>query len=359
MVAGCEGGSRRRYDQAVSRRALTLLLATVLAVGLAMAGVLAPVPYVSLSPGPAYDTLGKTAGASVITIVGRPTFPTDGRLDLLTVSVADRITLLQALRGWLSSREQVVPREILFPADQSRAQVDQQNAQQMRQSQDAATTAALTELGVPATRTVVVSSVQPGGTAAGQLQAGDVLTTVDGTKVTSATDLRAAIGRHAPGQAVTVGYLRSGKPGIVTIPTARSTDPPVRPVIGIAPEDRSDFPVKVTISLRDVGGPSAGLMFALGIIDKLGKDSLTGGRTVAGTGEISNDGKVGPIGGVTEKLLAAKGAGAAVFLVPTDNCGALKGDPNLKGITLIKVGTLKEALTGLRTLRDGGTPASC
>ena len=343
----------------MSRRALTLLLATVLAFGLAIAGVLTPVPYVSLSPGPAYDTLGKVSGATVISITGRPTFPTDGRLDLLTVSVSDRITLLQALRGWLSSSEQVVPREILFPPSQSPAQVDKDNAQQMRQSQDAATTAALTEIGVPATRSVEVASVQAGAPAAGKLQAGDILTTVDGAPVRTAADLRAAIGRRTPGQRVTVGYTRAGRPGTVTITTGRSTDAPVRPVIGIAPQERSEFPVKVTISLRDVGGPSAGLMFALGIIEKLGKESITGGRTVAGTGEIGNDGKVGAIGGVTEKLIAAKSAGATVFLVPADNCAALKGDANDKGITLVKVATLKEALAGLKTLRDGGTPTSC
>ena len=343
----------------MSRRALTLLLAAVLAVGLALAAVATPVPYVSLSPGPAYDTLGKVDGVPVVSVTGRPTFPTDGRLDLLTVSVQDRITLLQALKGWVSSREQVVPRDILFPPKQTRQQAEQENVQQMRQSQDSATTAALTELGVPATRSVAVASVQPGGPAAATLKAGDVLVSVDGARVSTEGELRAAIGRRAPGRQVTIAYTRDGRPGSATITTGTSTDKPVRPVVGIVPQGRSEFPVKVMINLRDVGGPSAGLMFALGIIDKLGKESLTGGRIVAGTGEISDDGTVGPIGGVAEKLIAARGAGATVFLVPAENCPALAGDANRKGVTLVKVGSLKDALAGLAAIRAGRVPTSC
>ena len=203
----------------MSRRALTLLLAAVLAVGLALAAVATPVPYVSLSPGPAYDTLGKVDGVPVVSVTGRPTFPTDGRLDLLTVSVQDRITLLQALKGWVSSREQVVPRDILFPPKQTRQQAEQENVQQMRQSQDSATTAALTELGVPATRSVAVASVQPGGPAAATLKAGDVLVSVDGARVSTEGELRAAIGRRAPGRQVTIAYTRDGRPGNATITT--------------------------------------------------------------------------------------------------------------------------------------------
>jgi len=114
----------------------------------------------------------------------------------------------------------------------------------------------------------------------------------------------------------------------------------------------------VTINLKEVGGPSAGMMFALGIIDKLGPDSLTGGRHIAGTGEITADGTVGPIGGIGEKLLSARRAGATLFLAPAGNCAeAARSLP--AGLVVAKVATLQDALTALQAVRDGGTPVTC
>lgn len=348
-----------RYAHAVSRRALTLILASVLAVGLAITGSVQTVPYVSLSAGPAYNTLGAVQGTPVLTIEGRPTYPATGALDLTTVSVKDRITLFEAVAGWLSPHEAVIPREIVFPPDQSQKQNQQENTQEMLDSQDNATTAALRELGLPSTTKVVVSSVTADAPADGKLQPGDQLTSVDGTRVTDTTQLRTLIGKHQPGDTVTVGYLRDGRPGTAAITAARSHDGgPTRAVIGILPSDRSTFPVTVDIRLASVGGPSAGLMFALGIIEKLGPDSLTGGRRIAGTGEITADGKVGIIGGIAQKMLGAKAEHATVFLSPAGNCAeAKKNKPS--GLTLVKVSTLSDALAALKTLRDGGTPPSC
>jgi PDZ domain-containing protein len=257
----------------VSRRALTLLLASALALGLAIAGSAQGVPYVALSAGPAYNTLGSVDGKQILTITGRPTYPTDGALDLTTVSVRDRISLFQAITGWLSSRQAVVPREVVFPPDQTQEQTDQQNQQQMQESQDDATTAALRQLGLPSTTTVTVSSVAKGAPADGRLKPGDVLTAVDGTAVTGNESLRALISKHAPGEPVVIAYTRDGQPGTATLVTAASTEGPRRAIVGITPNERSVFPVKVDIMLKDVGGPSAGLMFALGIIDKLGPES--------------------------------------------------------------------------------------
>ncbi|MGZ6791546.1 MAG: YlbL family protein [Mycobacteriales bacterium] len=338
----------------MSRRTLTLLLASTLALALALAGGLAQVPYVELSPGPAYNTLGAVDGRSILTVTGHPTYPTDGALDLTTVSVQDRITLLQALRGWLSSSEAIVPREVIFPPDQTQQQADQENTQLMVQSQSDATSAALHELGIPSK--TAVGSVTKGAPADGKLQPGDVLTSVDGKPVTDPASLRALISTRAPGQPVVVGYLRKGVAGSATLTTVASTDKPARALIGITPSEVAD--VKVQISLQDVGGPSAGLMFALGIIDKLGPDSLTGGRNIAGTGEISADGKVGAIGGIAQKMRGAKARGATVFLSPADNCAeARKNKPS--GLTLVRVSTLHGALLALATLHAGGTPPSC
>ena len=335
-----------------------MFLGTLLALALLVAGAVQTVPYVSLTPGPAFNTLGSVGGTPVLSITGHATYKDKGALDLTTVSVRDKISLYEAIRGWLSPSEAVVPREVVFPPDQTQQQADKENTQQMQQSQDDATTAALRELGFPSTTTLSVGAVKAGGPADGKVKAGDVLTTVDGVKVTDGANLRTLISKHSIGQDVIVGYTRGGTAGSATITTIASTEKPPRPLIGITPNEVSSFPIKVDITLKDVGGPSAGLMFALGIIDKLGADSLTGGRNIAGTGEITADGKVGVIGGIPQKMRGAKHEGATVFLSPATNCDEAKANkpPDLQ---LVKVSTLKDALAALAMLRAGGTPSTC
>lgn len=343
----------------MSRRAVTQLLGIGLAVVLAVAGVSRTVPYVVLSPGPAFDTLGSVQGGPVLSISGRPTYPTQGTLDLTTVSVRDHVTLFEALVGWFSSSDAVVPREIVIPPGQSDEQTDKQNAAAFQASEDAATTAALRQLGLPERREVRVQAVTADAPADGKLKAGDVITHVDGRRVKDTAELRAGIGRRKPGETVELGYLRAGKASTVTLRTVPSSDGrPVRPIVGVSLEEVSRFPVTVEIKLKDVGGPSAGLMFALGIIEKLGKESLTGGRRIAGTGEISADGTVGPIGGIPQKMLGALEQGATVFLVPAENC-AEAAKARHGGLQLVRVANLGSALKGLATLRAGGTPQSC
>ena len=346
----------------MKRRTLTLLLGTLLAFALALAAAAVKVPYVALGPGPAYDTLGTVRTSSgttpLLAVTGRATYPTTGQLDLTTVGVTDGITLAEALRGWLSPGTEVVPREVLFPPTQSPAEVDKQNQADMVQSQSSATTAALTQLGIAGAPYVAVGSVAAGGPASGKLQAGDVLSSVDGVEVSTPDQLRTRISARSAGAPVTINYLRKGVRGSAVLTTGRSTDTPVRAVIGITPMTGTTSPVKVAISLQDVGGPSAGLMFALGIVDKLTPGPLTGGRHIAGTGEISDDGKVGPIGGIAEKMIGAKRRGATVFLVPAANCADAKAS-RPDGLQLVKVGTLAQALDGLRVLVDGGTPVGC
>jgi PDZ domain-containing protein len=342
----------------VPRRVLTLVLAGVLAVGLALAGAATTVPYVVLQPGPAFDTLGTVNATPVLSIKGRQTYPTDGTLDLTTVSVLDHVSLFEALAGWLSTSEAVVPRELVYPPDQSTDQTDEQNQQAMQQSQDDAIAAALHELGLKGTTVVSIAGIAKGKPAEGKLQVGDVLTTVDGAKVTDVARLRALLSARPIGATAVVGYLRKGVAGVVTVATVASQDQPQRPVIGIEAAQKTRFPVTVEVMLKDVGGPSAGLMFALGILDKLEPGSLTGGRHVAGTGEITPDGKVGEIGGIQQKMRGAREAGATVFLSPAGNCReAKRAKPG--GLTVVKVATLKEALKALATLRAGGTPPTC
>ena len=343
----------------MSRRTLTLLLASVLALGLALAGSVAQVPYVAYYPGPTYNTTGEVGGQQLISITGRESFPTDGQLDLTTVDVRQNITLAAALQAWFRSETAVVPRELVFPPDKTPEQVAEDNVASMRRSKDTAIAAALTSLGIPVETAVVVTTVSEGAPATGKLQVGDVLTSVNDQPVDDGTELRTLITQDAPGSTVEVGYDRAGTPGEAVIVTeAAAGETPPRAVIGVLTEERVDPPFEIEIALDNVGGPSAGLLFALGIIDELGPQSLTGGRYVAGTGTIDAQGTVGAIGGIPQKLIAARRKGAVAFLVPKDNCAeAVANAP--EGLALIRVGTLADALTGLEALREGGAPALC
>lgn len=343
----------------MTRRTLTLLLSGVLAVLLTAGASAATVPYVAYAPGPTFDTLGESDGTPVIEVEGREVFPTDGRLDLTTISLRSQLTLTEAVIGWLRRDRAVVPRELVFPPGDSDEVVRQRNAERLIASETAATTAALTQLGVPFTVQVEVDAVQPGLPADGRLREGDVLTSVDGEPVTGSQDLRDRVSSREPGSTLTVGYLRDGEPAEVELTTAAPEAGEARSVIGVQLAEVPEYPFDITITLTDVGGPSAGLMFALGILDKLGPESLTGGRYVAGTGEISTDGTVGPIGGIPQKIAAAEDKGAEVFLVPDANCAeAAASAPD--GIRLVRVSTLQGALDALEALReDGPEPPGC
>jgi PDZ domain-containing protein len=343
----------------VSRRALTLLLASVLAVLLTAGAVQAPVPYVALGPGPTYNTIGEIDGEPLLVVEGRPTYPTEGHLELTTVGVQPDLTLVEALQGWFDRDLAVVPREVVYPPDQSDDEVEQQNAEAMTTSQSSATTAAARQLGFR-TAEVRVQEVPEGSPSSGLLQEGDIITTLDGRRVRDAAELRGLIALREVGDVVQVGYERDGEPGVVDVRTGSSgEDGEARPVIGVVTEETPiEAPFDVEITLDDVGGPSAGLMFALAILDKLDEDSLTGGKYIAGTGEISADGTVRPIGGISQKLLAAKDQGADAFLVPEANCAeAVSGAP--EDLPLLRVGSLGQALAGLEALREGEEPALC
>ena len=344
----------------MSRRTLTLLLASVLALGMTLTAGLARVPYVALAPGPTYNTIGLYEGKPVITVEGRKTYDEPGNLNMTTISVVTRLTLVEALRGWFQRDLAVVPREVIYPPDRTDDEVREEEQAAFRGSQESATAAALKQLGVPGKLQVLVEKVSGEAPASGKLKPDDQLVAIDGTAVTGGRQLRELIGRRTPGQPVKVAYVRAGKRAEVTLVTAatRNDDGTTRPVIGVETREQTDFPVKVKISLGEIGGPSAGLMFALGIIEKLGPESLTGGRFIAGTGTIDVDGAVGPIGGISQKLIAAREKKATVFLVPAANCAeAVQSLP--VGLTLVKVETLKGALGELQRLRSGAATTPC
>ena len=347
----------------MSRRTLTLLLSSAIALVLVLVVAVVRVPYVALVPGPTFNTLGKDPvdpRKPVILVSGHAVYDDTGNLNMTTISVVVPLTLAQALRGWFRHDSAVVPRDAIYPPGKSTDQVRKEDAADFKTSQSNATTAALRYLGVKGTVRVVADSIRKGAPADGVVQAGDVIVSIDGNAVTGQKQLITLISARKPGQPVRLGILRAGKAMTVTVGTAAMTekDGTVRPVIGVTPAERVDFPVKVTISLGDIGGPSAGLMFALGIIDKLEPGSLTDGRFIAGTGTIDDDGVVGPIGGIQQKLIGARRRGATVFLVPADNCAeALSSPPD--GLKLVKVSSLRSALSELHQLDVGAATTPC
>lgn len=338
---------------------------------LTVSAFLIPTPYAEMSPGPTYDTLGSYSTASgqppkpVIAISGTDTFKHDGggQLRMVTVEVsrADyRPNSVEVLSGWLSDDKIVVPRTVIYPEGQTAEEATQQNTVMFDDSEDQAITAALAAKGIKPTKSeAVVDSVTPGSPADGKLQAKDVIDAVDGTPLAKPDDVRTLIQKHKPGETVVFTVTRDGKQQQVSIVTTQSHDTsPARTVVGFLPGTQNGFPFAVKIQLDNVGGPSAGMMFALGIIDELSPQDITGGKKIAGTGTIDADGKVGAIGGVQMKTLAAKRDGASVFLTPAENCAdAAKNAPS--GLELVKVTTLQSALDALATLRAGGTPATC
>ena len=348
-------GARAPYAAAVSRRTWTLLLSMVLIAIFGVLGGIGTVPYVALGPGPTYDTLGSVGNQAVITIVGHDTYPTAGRLNMTTVSVGTDLTLFTALGKWLSGRYALVPREEIYPPNRTEDQVQQEQARAFQDSETFAETAALDYLQYP--MRVIVNRVISGAPAQGKLEPGDQLISVNGRQVSDASQVRDALADTKPGQVVDVRYQRGPATGTATI-TLGSRDDRQSGFLGVEPANEPAVPFDIKISLADIGGPSAGLMFALAIVDKLTPGELNGGAFVAGTGEITSDGQIGPIGGIPFKMAAAREAGATVFLVPAANCTeARQRAPD--GLRLVKVDTLTDAVNALDSLRAGRDVPSC
>jgi len=344
----------------MSRRSLTLAiagLATVVAIAVA---VLFPVPYVILTPGPTLNTLGKdSSGQPLISITGRQTYPTNGHLNLVTISYqggpGSNLNVFQALRAWLNPSEAVVPESELFPPGQTAQQTQQQDTEQMASSQELATAAALTELHIKYQTTVEVLSTVAGYPASKVLKAGDVIESVDGKPVTGASSLSSMINQHPAGTTLQLQVLRKGQ--TLTVPVA-SKSSGGNAVIGVQVQEQYKFPFNVRITVGDIGGPSAGMMFSLGIIDVLTPMNLTGGKFIAGTGEITASGQVQPIGGIQQKMVGARDAGATVFLTPAANCADTKGAVP-SGLKIVKVSTLSQAVSDLEALKAGKPVPSC
>lgn len=336
-------------------RPMLALGSLIVMCAMVLASAVLPVPYVVESPGPAIDVLGEYDGQQVITISGTQTHPTQGRLMMTTVSVdggpGSYVTPAEVLVAWFDPTRSVLPRELLF-GDETKDENDLANAVQMSSSQQESVAAALTELGIDYTRDVRVGGVRKGAPAEGTLEAGDVILAVHGSTAGDVTGYQRLAARTKPGDPVPMRIRRGGREMDVRVPTE---DVGGRAKMGIALAPGYDFPMDVEISIGNVGGPSAGMMFALSVYDELTPGALAGGRAIAGTGTIDPAGEVGPIGGIRQKMVGAREQKADYFLAPRANCDEVVGyEPD--GMKVVAVETLDDAIAATEQIaRTGDT----
>ncbi|RSM58626.1 PDZ domain-containing protein [Kibdelosporangium aridum] len=339
----------------ISRRGWTVLLSFLIVITLGLVGAFVPVPFVALGPGPTYDTLGAVENTQIVQVDGTQTYPTSGQLRMTTVSLKREVTLFSAFGLWVSGRYALAPREEYIKPGQTEDEVQQQNVKLFQDSQSDAEVAAMRFLNHPVK--VVVSEVTAGAPADRVIEPGDRLLRVNGKQIVQQEDVVAAVEPTKPGQTIEVVLQRNGQDRTVSV-TLGSAPDRQQGYMGIRGVDRADVPFKTTIHLQDVGGPSAGLIFSLAIIDRLTPDDLAGGQPIAGTGEIDVKGNVGPIGGIGFKLVAAAEDGAKTFLVPAANCAEAKADPPA-GLQLIKVDNLAGAVKALEDRKAGRPVPGC
>lgn len=333
----------------MSQRTLAGLLAVPLLAALWLSALFVPLPYVTYEPGLTVDVLGEQDGRELVQVSGHPEHRADGELRLTTVLVSRpgaRVNLFEVLAGWLDRDDAVLPYEAVYAPDTTREQAEFEGAVQMVSSQDAAVAAALRLLGHEVTEAVEVLSVDAEMPAAGKLEVGDVLVRVGDREVSTAQDVVEAVEAVRPGEPLEFVVRRAGEEQQVSVVPA---DVDGAPRVGIAPGPGFEFPFEVSVGVdSNIGGSSAGLVFALAVYDTLTPGSLVDGEVVAGSGTMSAAGEVGPIGGISQKIAAAREDDARLFLVPPGNCAeavqAEAGD-----MRLVRADTLQSTVEALQT----------
>lgn len=320
------------------------------------------VPYYSFSPGPVNDVTDFIA-------VDDAAVEGSGELFFLTVSLKE-VNVIEYIGALIDREVDLSPRETVRPVGVSQEDLRQQNLALMQASQDSAKFVALTQLGYEVTLIgsgAQVQGIVEGSAAVGNLLDGDLIVAVDGIAVSFVDEAVGQIGGRAPGEEVVLSIRRIvGDDNVVeeldvsiVLGPFRATDEdgnlieePDRGMVGVlltSGPTETVFPVEITIDSNNIGGPSAGLMFTLEIMNQLTEEDITKGNSIAGTGTISRDGTVGSIGGIKQKVFGAIDAGANFVLVPTSNYpDALEaaGDD----IEVIEVATIADALAFLETL---------
>ncbi|MGH2733464.1 MAG: YlbL family protein [Actinomycetota bacterium] len=303
-------------------------------------------PLVTIHPGPALN-------ATRFVKIEAPTYPSKGSIHLTTVSLFDA-NLWDGLRGWLSPSIAVYPRSAFYPSGLSEEEVIRENVAEMDTSEIAATVAALSELGFRLEADgALVRATDPGTPADRKLQPGDVIVDVDGSPVSTPAEVRSAIGRRRVGETVEVSVMRAGERKWFPMKAAAApTRGGRRVVIGTELLPNFRLPFNVTIDVGEVGGPSAGLAFALAVVDLLDPMDLTHGRIIADTGTIDFEGKVGIVGGIQQKAQGAARLGASLFLVPKEQQEEARAQAGAR-MRVIGVSSLHEAVEILRGLDEG------
>mgnify|MGYP001138911114 CR=1 FL=1 len=325
----------------------------------AIVGRFIKVEYVVVSPGPAINTLGeRDAGSPVVRVKGAKTYKTDSELYFTTVNVLGgpgrRISVWEWGSGVLDPDARVVPEGEVFRGDGSGENVDAVNAELMQASEETAAAVALRSLGKDVPRENVVTKVIKGMPADGTLHSQDVILSIDGARPGSRQDLAAAIGDLKVGEEVRIVVRRDGHEKTVTLEATGIGGG--KTGIGAGIESEYNYPFEVSIDAGKVGGPSAGMMLALAVRDRLTPGVMAGGESIAGTGTISDSGKVGPIGGIQMKMVGAQEAGAEWFLAPQANCSDVVGNVP-EGLKVVTVADYHDAVSAVDSIAEGETDA--
>jgi Lon-like protease len=314
--------------------------------------VLLPTGYVIERPGQSFNVMGEVSGTPVISSSTAEIYPSETRLDVTTVSVVGNRdatpSWLEVVAAWLDADQIVLPIDEVYPPDRTAAEIRAESQAMMEVSQQDAIAAALIALDYEVKRNIYIRSVFEGGAASAILVAGDLIRAVNGVGVPSFEQLRAEI-QNSEGKELTLEVERDG------ITMLRKLTPVMQDgsyVIGVLVGYTYDFPIAIELQLGNVGGPSGGLMFAIGIIDSLTPGSMGGANHIAGTGTINANGQVGEIGGVELKMIAAKRSGANLFIAPRDNCNSIVGSIP-EGLQVVVVRDLEEALDALVSISRG------
>lgn len=378
-VKSNEKATKRRSRFAPRRVNLRSVSAVATCALLAGAFVL-PSSYVKEGPGPLFDVLGTYQEKDVIEISGAPSYKTFGKMNMTTVSVSGgpytELSGAEAFYGWLAfdgNRSLVVPTDALYP-HVSHEQATAATGAQMADSQTQAKVAAMRQLKMAVTEKVQVLSMAEGSPAASALKADDRIVKVGEKQIETLTDVPKAV-NASNGSPIDVTVERDGKQQTFKLTPVRSSDNS-RWILGAGLKQSYDLPAHVQYNLDGVGGPSAGLMLALGTVDKLSEGTLladedAGGDPyrsyISGTGTIDADGKVGAIGGIKYKILATGRYGARYFLAPKENCDSIvkmqAQDPDLfnyyhagqvRGtMVVVPVSTLDEAVKTVEAIKSG------
>lgn len=350
----------RERSRVVGWLLLTFTVVTTLVLSLL------PAPYVIDQPGPTYDTLGEVetdqGAVTLISTPGTPEFPQSGQLRLTTVTRVGNPESLPSwwsvMGAWVTREKSVMPVDAAFPPGRTVEQNREAARIDMENSQQEAIAAAFSYLRVPFTSFVRVEGVVEGGPSEGVILDGDVIAEASGVSVSDVTQLRSLIAENGVQQAITITVERDGRVVQVPVIPRMSDGPQPIPAIGVLVSGRYNFSTPVDIQLENVGGPSAGLIFALGVVERLTPEEIVPPAVIAGTGTITAAGAVGGVGGVRHKAYGAAEAGARLFLIPRDNCDQVRG-LTISGMDIVPVTTLDEAVDALARSRGGAPLASC